>query len=118
MTGGLHRDAQAGFGGELHGRRVVCRAEARKRLRFKGADEVGRSAFDTNAASIEQMLDQNARRAPGYWIQLSLAAGIAILGLVLNSTAVVRGKNNIRELNLASNFVSLTVGLNLHELRK
>jgi len=36
----------------------------------------------------------------------------------LNSTAVVRGKNSIRELNLASNFVSLTVGLNLHELKK
>ncbi|MBK8965585.1 MAG: hypothetical protein R3D58_21735 [Saprospiraceae bacterium] len=36
----------------------------------------------------------------------------------LNSTAVVRGKNSIRDLNLASNFVSLTVGLNLHELKK
>lgn len=41
--------------------------------------------------TVEQMLAFNARRAPGYWIQLSLAAGIAILGLVLGSTAVVIG---------------------------
>lgn len=38
--------------------------------------------------------------------------------LSLNSTAVVRGKNSIRELDLASNYVSLMVGLNLHELKK
>ncbi len=36
----------------------------------------------------------------------------------LNSTAVVRGKNELRDLQLASNYVSLTVGLNLHELKK
>ncbi len=41
--------------------------------------------------TVEQMLAFNARRAPGYWIQLSLAAGIALLGLVLGSTAVVIG---------------------------
>ena len=38
--------------------------------------------------------------------------------LSLNSTAVVRGKDSIRELDLASNYVSLTVGLNLHEIGK
>jgi uncharacterized hydrophobic protein (TIGR00271 family) len=37
------------------------------------------------------MLINNRRRAPGYWIQLLLAMGIATLGLVLNSTAVVIG---------------------------
>lgn len=41
--------------------------------------------------TVVAMLDLNARRAPGYWIQLVLAAGIAILGLVLGSTAVVIG---------------------------
>lgn len=41
--------------------------------------------------TVQQMLEFNARRAPGYWIQLALAAGIAILGLVLGSTAVVIG---------------------------
>jgi uncharacterized hydrophobic protein (TIGR00271 family) len=41
--------------------------------------------------TVVAMLDFNARRAPGYWIQLFLAAGIAILGLVLGSTAVVIG---------------------------
>ncbi|MBA2293113.1 MAG: DUF389 domain-containing protein [Gemmatimonadales bacterium] len=41
--------------------------------------------------TVEEMLDLNKRRAPGYWIQLVLAAGIAILGLVLNSTAIVIG---------------------------
>ena len=37
------------------------------------------------------MLDSNARRAPGYWLQLFLATGIATLGLALGSTAVVIG---------------------------
>jgi uncharacterized hydrophobic protein (TIGR00271 family) len=37
------------------------------------------------------MLVNNRRRAPGYWIQLVLAMGIATLGLVLSSTAVVIG---------------------------
>lgn len=41
--------------------------------------------------TVQQMLEFNARRAPGYWIQLALAGGIAILGLVLGSTAVVIG---------------------------
>ena len=36
----------------------------------------------------------------------------------LNSTAVVRGKSSLRSLDLASNYVSLTVGLNIHELGK
>ncbi len=43
------------------------------------------------AETVKAMLANNARRAPGYWIQLVLAAGIATLGLVLNSTAVVIG---------------------------
>jgi uncharacterized hydrophobic protein (TIGR00271 family) len=50
-----------------------------------GIDEAGRSG------TVVAMLENNARRAPGYWIQLSLSAGIATLGLVLNSTAVVIG---------------------------
>ena len=50
-----------------------------------GVDEAGRSQ------TVLTMLANNARRAPGYWIQLVLAAGIASLGLVLDSTAVVIG---------------------------
>ena len=41
--------------------------------------------------TVVAMLANNARRAPGYWIQLVLAMGIATLGLVLSSTAVVIG---------------------------
>lgn len=41
--------------------------------------------------TVVAMLANNARRAPGYWIQLTLAMGIATLGLVLSSTAVVIG---------------------------
>jgi uncharacterized hydrophobic protein (TIGR00271 family) len=37
------------------------------------------------------MLANSQRRAPGYWIQLLLSMGIATLGLVLSSTAVVIG---------------------------
>ncbi|HXC25686.1 MAG TPA: DUF389 domain-containing protein [Gemmatimonadaceae bacterium] len=41
--------------------------------------------------TVVTMLQNNARRAPGYWIQLVLATGIATLGLTLGSTAVVIG---------------------------
>ena len=41
--------------------------------------------------TVVAMLENNARRAPGYWIQLTLSMGIATLGLVLGSTAVVIG---------------------------
>ena len=41
--------------------------------------------------TVLAMLESNARRAPGYWIQLFLAMAIATLGLVLGSTAVVIG---------------------------
>ena len=41
--------------------------------------------------TVVTMLSNNARRVPGYWIQLTLATGIATLGLVLGSTAVVIG---------------------------
>jgi len=50
-----------------------------------GVDESGRTE------TVVSMLSNNRRRAPGYWIQLSLAMGIATVGLVLNSTAVVIG---------------------------
>lgn len=41
--------------------------------------------------TVVAMLENNARRVPGYWIQLFLSMGIATLGLVLDSTAVVIG---------------------------
>jgi uncharacterized hydrophobic protein (TIGR00271 family) len=43
------------------------------------------------AETVLAMQKSNARRAPGYWIQLFLSMGIATLGLVLGSTAVVIG---------------------------
>ncbi|MGH7619299.1 MAG: DUF389 domain-containing protein [Gemmatimonadaceae bacterium] len=48
-----------------------------------GVDEAARTE------TVATMLENNRRRAPGYWIQLTLATGIATLGLVLGSTAVV-----------------------------
>ncbi|MEO7085304.1 MAG: DUF389 domain-containing protein [Gemmatimonadaceae bacterium] len=50
-----------------------------------GVDHGGREQ------AVVGMLRNNKRRAPGYWIQLTLSMGIATLGLVLNSTAVVIG---------------------------
>jgi hypothetical protein len=50
-----------------------------------GVDESARTE------TVVAMLRNNRRRAPGYWIQLTLAMGIATVGLVLNSTAVVIG---------------------------
>jgi uncharacterized hydrophobic protein (TIGR00271 family) len=49
---------------------------------------VNESRRDETVLAMQQ---NNARRAPGYWIQLFLAMGIATLGLVLGSTAVVIG---------------------------
>lgn len=43
------------------------------------------------AATITQMLERSGRGAAGYWLQLLLAMGIATLGLVLGSAAVVIG---------------------------
>lgn len=59
-------------------------------LQARAAAAVGIDA-SARIEMVEEMLDLNKRRAPGYWIQLVLAAGIAFLGLVLNSTAVVIG---------------------------
>lgn len=50
-----------------------------------GVSRVGR------IETVAMMLESNARRAPGYWLQLFLATGIATLGLALGSTAVVIG---------------------------
>lgn len=46
---------------------------------------------DGRIETVITMLKTNVRRAPGYWIQLFLSMGIATLGLVLGSTAVVIG---------------------------
>lgn len=61
-----------------------------RRVQAQAALAVGIDA-NSRIETVERMLDFNQRRAPGYWIQLVLASGIAILGLVLDSTAVVIG---------------------------
>jgi uncharacterized hydrophobic protein (TIGR00271 family) len=50
-----------------------------------GVDERARTQ------TVAAMLENNRKNAPGYWIQLTLAMGIATLGIVLNSTTVVIG---------------------------
>ena len=42
-------------------------------------------------ATVVEMLHRSSMRAPSYWLQLVLSMGIATLGLVLGSTAVVIG---------------------------
>ncbi|WP_437737516.1 DUF389 domain-containing protein [Sorangium sp. So ce1335] len=46
---------------------------------------------EAREAIVRTMLDRSARGAAGYWLQLLLAMGIASLGLVLGSGAVVIG---------------------------
>ncbi|MGK3982711.1 DUF389 domain-containing protein [Sorangium sp. So ce136] len=46
---------------------------------------------EAREAIVRGMLDRSARGAAGYWLQLLLAMGIASLGLVLGSGAVVIG---------------------------
>ncbi|XXY48978.1 DUF389 domain-containing protein [Sorangium sp. So ce269] len=48
-------------------------------------------APEAREAIVRGMLDRSARGAAGYWLQLLLAMGIASLGLVLGSGAVVIG---------------------------
>lgn len=67
-----------------HLRSIIVRIQNRAASAL-GVNESGR----TN--TVVAMLENNARRVPGYWIQLTLAMGIATLGLVLGSTAVVIG---------------------------
>ncbi len=45
----------------------------------------------SRADVIASMLQRTPREIFGYWLQLSIAAGIALLGLVLGSTAVIIG---------------------------
>ncbi len=76
--------------------RPTSGATLRLASRFvRGLQETVAAAVGIDATrrveTVVAMLDFNARRAPGYWIQLFLAGGIAILGLVLGSTAVVIG---------------------------
>ena len=64
-----------------------------------------------------QALESNS---PLFLTEMAWTIGLRLRPLVLslNSTAVVRGKDAVRDLELASNYVSFSVGLNLHELVK
>ena len=68
----------------LHAKSLIEAAQHRAASAL-GVDELARTE------TVVAMLDNNRRRAPGYWIQLTLSMGIATLGLVLGSTAVVIG---------------------------
>ena len=46
---------------------------------------------ENRAAIVQRMLEGHVRAAPTYWMQLSISLGIATLGLVLNSSAVIIG---------------------------
>ncbi len=56
--------------------------------------------------------------SPLFLAEMAWSIGLRLrpVVLTLNSTAVVNGKKNLRNLDLASNFVSLSLGLNLHEI--
>jgi uncharacterized hydrophobic protein (TIGR00271 family) len=59
-----------------------------RRLQDRLASLVG-SGPEHRAPIIEQLLSRDAKEAVAYWLQLSVSVGIATLGLVLGSTAVV-----------------------------
>jgi len=70
-------------------------------------------AFDIHPADreamVRAMLERSGRAPAGYWLQLLLAMGIATLGLVLGSTAVVIGAMLISP--LMSPILELGMGL-------
>lgn len=63
----------------------------------------------TRAGVIGRMLHRSPSEVTGYWLQLVVAAGIATLGLVLGSTAVVIGAMLVAP--LMGPIVSLGMGL-------
>jgi len=48
-------------------------------------------ARDRRTAIVAAMVHRNVEETTGYWLQLSISAGIAILGLVVGSNAVIIG---------------------------
>jgi uncharacterized hydrophobic protein (TIGR00271 family) len=64
---------------------------------------------DARAGVVARMLHRSPVEATGYWLQLVVAAGIATLGLVLGSTAVVIGAMLVAP--LMGPIVSLGMGL-------
>jgi len=75
---------------QMFRRARVRSRRAVERLQRRASAALGIDAAH-RAGTVVTMLENNQRRAPGYWIQLLLAVGIATLGLVLGSTAVVIG---------------------------
>lgn len=64
-----------------------------------------------------QLLDDSS---PLFLTEMAWSFGYRLRPVIisLNSTAVVRGSDALRELDLATNYVSVSVGLNIHELKK
>ncbi len=77
MTTDSQRGDEGGAGVPVRWRGAVARA--------LGVDAARRERV------VTAMLERHAREAVHYWLQLLLAMGIATMGLVLNSTAVVIG---------------------------
>jgi hypothetical protein len=49
------------------------------------------SGVERRGTLVAQMLERSLHEAPSYWFQLLVAMGIATLGLVVGSTAVIIG---------------------------
>ena len=64
-----------------------------------------------------QRIELLENSSPLFFTEMAWSIGWRLKPMVvsLNSTAVVRGKNTLRDLDMASNYVSLTLGLNIHE---
>lgn len=60
------------------------------------------------------------RSSPMFLTEMAWSLGWRLNPFVisLNSTSVVRGNNTLRDLDLATNYVSVSLGVNLHELKK
>jgi len=58
--------------------------------------------------------------SPLFLTEMAWTLGLHLRPVIisLNSTAVVRGKESLRNLDLATNYVALTVGVNIHEFSK
>ena len=93
--------------GDLPGQRRKLRRGVR-RAQDRLARLLG-SSVDGRASLVAGMLERNANEATSYWLQLVVSIGIATLGLVVGSTAVIIGAMLVAP--LMGPIVALAMGL-------
>jgi uncharacterized hydrophobic protein (TIGR00271 family) len=105
LAGDAAKNPDASSGGPVMRLRALHRV---RRLQDRLVRLLGSSA-DTRPDVVAGMLARNANEATSYWLQLFVSIGIATLGLVVGSAAVIIGAMLVAP--LMSPIVALAMGL-------